>query len=187
MKHLNTLSSMADDLYREPNQKKNSGWWKWTLAIIVVSLFVYRSTRPTLRLHTEAPSSFYDYSKTWTQAEQLYHRRLADAYWSVAVRQIQTRYPADRPLPSDPPPQFRINRPKSSLDSDLAANRVHYWYRLREVWNQPASWSISCGWNTDWVGSTVSSIPQYFPRWFSSIFQGIIVFFNGIAQSISVS
>lgn len=177
---------MSDDLYREPDENKNSGWWKWALAIILASLFIYRSTRPTHRLHAEPPKAFYDYSKTWTQSERLYRVRVADAYWHVAVHRIQQHYSASRSLPSDPPPQFRIIEPTNRLDSDLATSRVHYWHRLRKVWNRPASWDISYGWNTDWVEISVSSIPQYIPQWVANMFQGAIVFFDGIAQKISV-
>ena len=185
MKHLNTLSSMADELYSEPRKQERSGWWKWALAIILVSLFVYRSTRTAQRLQAAPPPSFYDYSKTWTPTERLDQRRVADAYWRVAVRRIQVYYSADEPLPSNPPPQFRISESARSLDSDVAASRVYYWHRLREVWHQPDAWTISYGWNTDWVESTASSIPQYIPQWVSNIFQGIIVFFDGITQRIS--
>ena len=173
-------------MFHEPRKHKSSGWWIWAPAIILGSLFVYRSTRPVMRLRSDPPASFYDHSSTWNQVERQHARRVASAYWQVAARRIQASYSPNRPLPSDPPPQFLIAGPASSLDSDVAASRVHYWYRLREVWNQRDAWNVSYGWNTNWVESTVSSFPQYIPQWLSNIFQGLIIFFNGIAQRISV-
>lgn len=183
MKSPDTLSSTEDELFHEPRNPKGSGWWKWALAIILGALFVYRSTRPVVRLRSTPPPSFYDYSRTWTQVERQQHRHLADAYWQVAVRRIQGHYSADAPLPSEPPPQFRLG----SSDSDVAASRVHYWFRLREVWSQPNAWSVSYGWNTDWVERAVSSIRQYIPQWLLDIFQSIVIFFDGLAQKISLA
>lgn len=178
---------MADALYGEHPKPKAAGWWKWALAILLALLFVYRSARPVAQLHTDPPPSFYDYSKTWTPAERIYHHRLADAYWRIAVRRIQPYYSADRPLPSDPPPQFQISGASTSTMDDPAASRIHYWYRLREVWNQPDTWMVSYTWNTNWVERAVRSLPQDVPHSVRNSFQGIINFFNGITQSISAS
>lgn len=178
---------MADDLYRQPRKGKSSKWWKWAPVIILASFFVYRSTRSTLRLHSDPPPLFYDYSTKWTAAERVYHRRLADAYWQVAIRRIQSHYSPNRPLPPAPPPQFRISSVTGSQDSDVATTRIHYWHRLRIVWNHSVSWNVSYGWNTAWVQTTANSFPQYIPQWVSSIFQNVIVFFDGIIQRIPFS
>lgn len=185
MKHLNTLSSAGERLYCETGKRRGSGWWKWAPAIILGSLFVYRSTRPAMRLRSEPPPSFYDYSRAWSQAKLQHEKRLADAYWQVAVRRIQRQYSPNRPLPLDPPPQFQIGGSANSLNSGVVAGRVHYWFRLRKVWSQRDAWSVSYRWNTNWVESVVSSFPQYIPQWVSNIFQGLIILFNGIGQRIS--
>jgi hypothetical protein len=185
MKHLNTLHSMADEIFSEPSKPRTPGRWIWLFASILGLLFVYRSTRPVMRLRRDPPPSFYDYSTPWNQAERQNKRRLAEAYWQVAVRRIQVYYSADRPLPSAPPPQFRIGGLAGNLGADTAANRVHYWYRLREVWNQDDAWNVSYGWNINWVETETSSLPQYIPQWLSYVFQGIVTFFDSLAQRIS--
>lgn len=181
MKHPNTLYTTDDELFPNPRKHKGSRRWIWALAIILASLFVYRSTRPFMQLRSAPPPSFYDYSRSWTRVEREQARRLADAYWQVAVRRIQETYSPQEPLPADPPPQFRI-----SADSGLAASRIHYWNRLRQVWDQPEAWNVSYGWSTGWVGRAVNSLPQYAPQWASEIFQDIVIFFNDVAQRISV-
>ena len=73
------------------------------------------------------------------------------------------------------------------MDTDADPGRAHYWYRLREAWDQRDAWNVSYGWNTSWVEDMVSSLPQYAPQWISNIFRRIIIFFDGIVQRISVT
>ncbi len=181
------MSSTQYELFHEPRKRKDSGWWKWALAIILGALFVYRSTRPVMRLRSDPPLSFCGYGNTRSQIERKNEQRLAYAYWQVAVRHIQNYYSPDRPLPPDPPPQFRIGGLAHSSDSDATASRNHYWYRLREEWNRRNVWNVSYGWNTNWVESDVSSLPQYIPHSLSNIFQGIVFFFEGLAAKISLA
>ncbi len=187
MKHSDSLYSIEDELFHEPRKDNSSGWWKWAIAIILGLLFVYRSTRPVMRLSADPPPSFYDYNRTWNKEERQQEKRVAQAYWEVAVQRIQTYYSPNNPLPADPPPQFRIGAATRSLEEDVAASRVHYWYRLRDVWRQSDSWVVSYGWNTDWVESTLDSLPYEIPRWLESFFRGAVNFFNDLSQTISLS
>jgi len=187
MKHSGSLYSVEDELFPEPSRKEGSGWWKWALAIILGTLFVYRSTRPVMRLSADPPPSFYDYNRAWDRQERQQEKRVAQAYWQVAVRQIQTYYSPNRPLPLDPPPQFQIAEAARSLEADMVASRVHYWYRLRDVWNQSETWNVSYGWNTDWVTSMLNALPQYVPNEVANFFQSIVDLCNNIAQRMSLS
>lgn len=186
MKHLNTLSSTVDELFREPGKRKSSGLWIWASAIILGSLFVYRSTRPVMRLRSDPPTSFYDHGRARSHLEREQAHRLANAYWQVAVRRVQPSFSPHRPLPAIPPPQFQIIEQKTKGDLGPAARREYYWNRLRKVWNQREAWRVSHGWSTGWIESAVNSIPRYTPQWFSDIIEDFIIFFNGIAQRISV-
>ncbi|MGA8186190.1 MAG: hypothetical protein WB819_21380 [Terriglobia bacterium] len=165
--------------------RKHSGWWKWALALILVWLFVYRSTRPVMRLSAAPPPAFYANNQTWDQQERQQARRLALAYWNVAVRRIQKHYSPDRPLPTDPPPLFRISEATSTVETDVMAGRVHYWNRLRKVWNQGDAWVLSYGWHTNWVGTALNSLPRYLPRSVTGVVQSFFDFFKGVAQEIS--
>lgn len=185
MKHANSLDIPENHPFGERPQRKRSGQWKWALALILAGLFIYRSTRPVMRLSAEPPPAFYDYNRTWDRQERRHERWLAQAYWKVAVRRVQKHYSPDRPLPAAPPPQFRIADASSIVETEVMAGRVHYWYRLRKVWNQHDAWVVSHGWNTDWVESTLNSFPRYLPRSVTGVVQSFIDFFNDIAQRIA--
>jgi len=138
-----------------------------------------------VRLSAEPPPSFLDYSRNWSPRERQEQRRLAEAYWHVAVRRIQGHYSPGSSLPVDPPPQFRVADAAQSLESDVAAARIRYWHRLRDVWNQQNAWVVSYGWNTDWVENTLNTLPQDLPRGIANVFQGLVDFFHAVAQTIS--
>lgn len=68
----------------------------------------------------------------------------------------------------------------------MVTARNRYWYKLREVWSQRDAWVVSYGWNTDWVESTLNSLPQYLPRGVKAAFQSLVDLFHNIAQKIAV-
>jgi|YelNatPaOPRAMG01_1025707.scaffolds.fasta_scaffold78389_2 hypothetical protein len=155
------------------------------LPLCLCALFVYRSTRPIMRLSADPPLSFYDNNPAADQETLRLERRLANAYWQVAVRRIQKEYSPEKPLPENPPPQFKVAETVRNLESNMDSARFHYWSRLRRIWNERDAWVVSYGWNTEWVEDIVDSIPEYTPRWFTNIFQTFINLFNDIAQEIS--
>jgi len=185
MKQSNSLYSPGDDLYPEPRKRESPGIWKWVVLIVLGWLFVYRSTRPVLSLSAQPPQLFYDSIRTSDPQEQQHARAVAREYWRVAVQRIQRNYSPNRPLPETPPEQFRIAYTAGDLESDAVAMRELYWYRLREVWNEPKIWVVSYGWSTAWVGNTLNSLPQYIPDWFSVVVQSLVGLTHRIVQMIS--
>lgn len=179
--------TLDGEFVRQPRKGKYDGWGRWVLPVILVLLFVYRSARPVMRLRADPPPAFYDYSLTWNQKQRQDERRLAQAYWQVAVRRIQTHYSPEKPLPAVPPPQFQIGEGAKSSTAGMVASQVHYWYRLREVWNQRDSWVVSYKWNTTWVENSMNSLQQHAPQWLSNGFQAIINWVNVVAQRVSSS
>jgi hypothetical protein len=155
--------------------------------LILAVLFVYRSTRPVMRLSAEAPPAFCDYNRTWNRQVRQHERRLARAYWSVAVLRIQRYYSPHRPLPVEPPRQFQISGATQSLESNMISGRTHYWRRLRQVWVNRDAWVVSYGWNTDWVEGTLNTLPRYLPKSVVGAFQRLVDLFIGIANKISFS
>lgn len=185
MKHSNSLYTLEDELFPEPRKPRYSGWWKWAIAVALGVLFVWRSTRPTVRLSADPPPSFFHYNRNWSPEKRREERRLAEAYWRVAVQRIQQDYLPDSSLPVNPPPQFQIADATKNLAADLIAARIHYWFRLREVWNQRSSWVVSYGWNTSWVSSTMNSLFQNLPDGIRNVIQQFVDFFQAVAQTIS--
>jgi hypothetical protein len=185
MKHANSLDIAADHLLTERTERRHLGWWKWLFVLVLVGLFVYRSTRPVVRLSAEPPASFFDHNRGWDREQAQKERLLARAYWNVAVLRIQAHYSPYRPLPAQPPPQFQISGAADTVESGVFASRNHYWSRLRDVWHESDAWVVSYGWNTDWVESGLKSLPQYLPKPVTAVFQSLVDLFNDIAQRIS--
>ena len=185
MKHSNSLYSPGDDFIPQPRKRRNAGIWKWVILIVLGWLFVYRSTRPVMSLSAQPPQAFYAYNRSLAPQEQQHARAVAREYWRVAVRRIQKEYSPNRPLPENPPAQFRIADTARDQGSDAMAVRVRYWHRLREVWNEPHVWVVSYGWSTAWVGNSLNSLPRYIPHWFSGAVQSLAGLTHRIAQMIS--
>lgn len=185
MKHANSLDIPENHPFGERPARKRFGYWKWALALVLAGLFIYRSTRPVMRLSAEPPPAFYEFSRTSDREGRQRERRLALAYWNVAVRNIQKFYSPGRPLPADPPPQFRISDAASPLETDLMAGRLQYWNRLRKVWLEGDTWDVSYGWNTDWLERALNALPRYLPRSVTGVVQSFVDFFNDVAQEIS--
>jgi hypothetical protein len=185
MKHSNSIYSLEGEFSAERKKRRKPGKWKWVILIVLGWLFVYRSTRPVMSLSAQPPPSFYDYNRSWSPQEAQHARELAREYWRVAVRRIQREYSPNRPLPQNPPVQFRIGDTASDLESDAMTARARYWYRLREVWSEPKVWVVSYGWSTAWVGNTLDSFSRYIPNWFSGLVQVLVELTHRIAQMIS--
>lgn len=187
MKHTNSLYTLEDELFPLDPKPRLSGWWKWAIALVFCGLFVYRSTRPTVRLSADPPPAFLEYKQSWSPQERQENRRLAEAYWRVAVRRIQGQYLPESLLPADPPPQFHLARAAQSLEYDANAARVRYWRRLRDVWMRRNAWVVSYGWNTDWVDNSLNSFLQNLPRGVANVFQGPVDLFHAVEQAVSSS
>lgn len=181
------MYTFEDNLFYNPRKRKRRGWGRWVFAVVVALLFVYSSVRTVRRLRSNPPRSFYDYSLNRNKEDRQHERDVAQAYWQVAVRRIQTHYAPEAQLPSDPPPAFRIVHTGRHPEKDMVAGRTRYWYRLREVWSQPESWVVSYRWDTEWVGNSLDSLDQNGPRWLSEGLQTVTGWLNSIAQRISFS
>lgn len=176
------MYTFEDDLFYKPRKRKRRGWGRWVFAVVVALLFVYSSVRTVKRLRANPPRSFYDYSLTRNKEDRQHERHVAQAYWQVAVRRIQTHYAPKVQLPSDPPPSFRIGGAAGLTEKDAVASRTRYWYRLREVWGQSDAWVVSYRWDTDWVEHSLNSLERNGPRWLSEGIQTAIGWLNSIAQ-----
>ena len=129
----------------------------WLLvALLALGLFLYASYQPRFRLRTEMPADFIDEPVARSSQKPGPEAKIATAYWSCLVNNIQWQYGYGHTLPTDPPPDFTaIERP--SLAPEDVASRVRYWSRAQRVWYLPTAWQKHYEWDfhwtTDWIKS----------------------------------
>jgi len=161
MKYSPYSQSLDEDLFPKKKPRRGAGPWKWLLVIGCVLFFIYRSTLPLVRLQSEPPPEFIGRHAVRDRRQAKPEKLIAQAYWNVAVRSIQWKYSPKRSLPYDPPPNFRINKQFKALSDSINIDRDIYWRRLRDVWQQPDTWRVSYGWNTDWVNRSLMVLLEY--------------------------
>ncbi len=115
-----------------------------TVAVIAVAavltvVFVRLAPPPTtvMQLKNDPPAGFIYENPAWSAPEQAQQLQLGQAYWMVAVNNLEHRYPYKTALPAVPPPDFRVDQ--NGLQGDPAA-RMRYWNELRNVWLTPKDW-----------------------------------------------
>ena len=131
----------------------------WLFAIVSTPLFIYLSTRPVMRLRQEPPAEFFD-ERDLEAAERATEDVLAQAYWDSAVRYVQWKYAFGTNLPTEPPPEFRVDEKSVQSSGDLKIEpgaRTRYWQKLRQFWGLPQAWDQSFTWNTGWLRGTSGS------------------------------
>jgi hypothetical protein len=161
MKYSPYSQSLDDDLFPKKEPRQNAGLWKWLLVIGFGLFFVYRSTLPVVHLQSEPPPMFIDRNPNRSRRHAQPERRVARAYWEIAVQSIQWKYSRKKSLPANPPPEFRINAQLAKLSENVDSDRSFYWQQLRDIWQQPRTWHVSYGWNTDWVDRSLMALQQY--------------------------
>ena len=113
-------------------------------AITVPPVCVYISTPPPmqLRLQPQAPPDYVDQDPKWDAKRRAQEEQVAQAYWRLAVENLQQKYPFGSELPVEPPALFHIDSQDDPPGSDkaLTETRNYYWDRLRTYWLQRAYW-----------------------------------------------
>ncbi|HKS96936.1 MAG TPA: hypothetical protein VJV74_12510, partial [Terriglobia bacterium] len=126
------------------------------LLLVPVGVVVYLSTRPVMRLRAEPPAGFVDSNPKWNAKRAASEDQVGRAYWDAAVQNVQPIYHYGTSLPTTPPVSFEVDPETlaaSGIKVDATAERAHYWQKLRELWDQPATWEQSFGWNTEWINN----------------------------------
>lgn len=122
------------------------------LLVLGAVAFTYFSYRPVARLRPNPPRSFIDMQKGWDAKRQAAEERVARAYWSVAIEDVQVKYPFGAALPDDPPSEFSIadqDFPSGGFEKS-ATTRARYWKKIRETWGLPEAWDQSYRWSLMW-------------------------------------
>ena len=161
MKYSPYSESLDVDLFPKKPPRPKPSLWKWILAIGFCLFFVYRSTLPVLRLQSNPPPEFIDNTRRGQRDRERPDKRLAQAYWEVAVHSIQMKYPPTKSLPAAPPPEFRVDSSLAGMSASMDADRAFYWQRLRDLWRDQRTWRVSYGWNAGWFTDFLDDVGQY--------------------------
>jgi hypothetical protein len=127
----------------------------WALvAFLTLGFFLYASYQPRFRLRAEMPPEFIDAPLTGSFSRPNGEEKIARAYWSCLVDNIQWKYGYGHTLPVDPPLDFTaVEGP--GLTPEGAANRARYWRKVQHVWYLPIAWQKNYewdfNWTTDWI------------------------------------
>jgi hypothetical protein len=90
-----------------------------------------------MQLQASPPSGFVVENPTSGAKERARQYQLAQAYWMLAVNDLEHKYPYGTDLPAAPPPEFKVDQ--NGLKDDAATRRI-YWDKIRELWSKPEDW-----------------------------------------------
>jgi hypothetical protein len=134
---------------------------KLIFPIVALIIFLVLSYRPKSHLTSKMPEAFFPGSSSTQVRPGAGDKRVAWAYWEIALMDIQWKFTRNSTLPADPPPEFRVDvkalEPATS-DPEL---RQLYWRRLQLVWNSPDSWKDDYQWDFGWVRDPVEGIADW--------------------------
>jgi ElaB/YqjD/DUF883 family membrane-anchored ribosome-binding protein len=110
------------------------------------------STHPVMQLLANPPADFVDQNPTWNAKRRAHEEEVAQAYWQVAIDNLQEKYPFGSELPADPPTDFQVDSKYAPPGGPkaLAETRDYYWERLRTSWAQRQCWLESQEADTTW-------------------------------------
>jgi hypothetical protein len=117
------------------------------IILLVLAAIAYGSFRSELRLRSDMPIEFFDSSRL-PRAERAAEEKIAKAYWSCAVKQVQWKYGYAQRLPDEPPPEFSVSASDLGPVASDEAVRRHYWQQLRATWNVSNAWKTEYDWNS---------------------------------------
>jgi len=91
----------------------------------------------TMELRGNPPAGFVAQNPAWGAQERARQLQFANAYWMLAVNDLQHKYAYNTKLPATPPPEFKVD---ANGLKDTAATRMMYWDKLRQLWTTPGDW-----------------------------------------------
>ena len=136
------------------------GWDKLVYPVAALLLLILISYRPKYHLREDMPPAFFSAGSASASQRDL-EKRIAWAYWESAVMDVQWKYPHGRPLPPDPPLEFRINAQALGPTASDPATRQFYWRRLVQIWYSPDTWTRDYGWDWSWTSDPLGSTGQW--------------------------
>jgi hypothetical protein len=131
---------------------------KLLVALLLLGLIVYLSTRPTWRLRSDAPPEFLVGAASGSEDKRGIDEKVGRAYWYCALTVIQAKYGFGEPLPLNPPPEFKISATDLGANASRPATRNYYWQRLRLIWYQASTWKEDREFNLRWLMFPVKAV-----------------------------
>ena len=117
------------------------------IVALVLALIAYASLRSEFRLRSDVPIEFFDGSRL-PPAKRASEEKIAEAYWSCAVKQVQWKYGYAYRLPGEPPPEFSVSASEIGPVANDEAVRRYYWQKLRATWNVASAWKTQYEWSS---------------------------------------
>ncbi len=114
---------------------------------LVLLVIAYGAFHSEFRLQSDMPIEFFDGSRV-PRARRAAEEKIAKAYWSCTVKQVQWKYGYAQRLPDEPPPEFSISASEVGPVANDEAVRRHYWQQLRTTWNVSSVWKTQYDWNS---------------------------------------
>jgi hypothetical protein len=142
------------------------GYDKALVPLLAAGIVVYASIRPTFRMRADMPREFIDASSSLSAQKRASEEKIARAYWTCVVTEIQWKYVYGYHLPQDPPPEFTAN---AAADP---ATRERYWRKLQEVWYLPSTWTKGYEWDFSWLTNGVRSASQWLYQYLPGLGNG---------------
>jgi hypothetical protein len=144
---------------------------KLVYPFIVVALLVIVSYRPKYRLRADMPTEFFSTANLTDGHDQTPEEKIARAYWESAQMNVQWRYPYQHPLPTEPPPEFKIDAQVLGPAASDPATRALYWLRLQNIWYLPDAWTKEYEWDWGWASDPITNAGEWLHdrvgKWFT--------------------
>src|SRR5579863_1865439 len=113
---------------------------------IVLVLLSIASFRSEFRLRSDMPTEFFDGTRI-PHEKRMTERKIAQAYWDCAVKEVQWKYGYAHRLPDDPPAEFMLSPVDVGPIAKDETVRRYYWQKIRSTWNLSSAWKNQWEWS----------------------------------------
>ena len=118
------------------------------IVVLVLAIIAYGAIRSEFRLRPDMPIEFFDGSGL-APPKRASERKIAEAYWKCAVKQVQWKYGYAHRLPDEPAPEFSVSASKVGPVANDQAIRRYYWQKLGSTWNVSGAWTTQYEWSSN--------------------------------------
>jgi hypothetical protein len=118
------------------------------IVVFVLAVIAYGAIRSEFRLRPDMPIEFFDGSGL-PLAKRASERKIAEAYWNCAVKQVQWKYGYAHRLPDEPAPEFSVSASEVGQVANDQAIRRYYWQKLGSTWNVSGAWTTQYEWSSN--------------------------------------
>lgn len=138
---------------------------KVIVGLVLVGVFLYASIRQSFHIRPDMPKGFVNL--TGPTQDQAQEQRIAMAYWTCVVKQIQWKYGYGYHLPETAPSEFAIATDVPNPGTQAARDR--YWHNVRDIWYDPGTWVTEYRWDFAWAKNPVRSASDWLQEHFGKL------------------